>query len=187
MNRRESSRSSGTDPCASCSASFRSLNVWSWRCAVAGRVSFVRLSRAPSQPCPSLQLLSGQQWRCARLLCSASRRGWYAWLQASWLDQQKRDRKPTVSKHNSPFGRDVPSFASATRLAMVFSPSILWCTAFMAAMSDRSICAVPTLEVDLSVLMCCPRVCRDRRSIGFRRTLRLLSALELVLALVSRW
>ena len=75
MNRRESSRCSGTDPCASCSTSFRSLNVWSWRCAVASRISFVRPSRAPSQPCPSLQLLSGQQWWCARLLCCVSMLG----------------------------------------------------------------------------------------------------------------
>ena len=57
--------------------------------------------------------------------------------------------------------------ASPAQLARRWSSARLWCTVFMAAMSVRSICAVPTFEVDLSVPMCCPRVCRVKQSVGF--------------------
>ena len=70
-------------------------------------------------------------------------------------EERVKTSKSTVS---------IPSFANSSRLAMFFSPTLLWSTAFMADMLTSG--AVQTFEVALFSRMCCSRVCRVKRSLS---------------------
>ena len=49
------------------------------------------------------------------------------------------------------------------RVAIDFNPSGPWYTAYIPAITASSTCAVQILDVALSLLMCCSRVCKAIR------------------------
>mmetsp|Transcript_91931 Transcript_91931/g.281298 ORF Transcript_91931/g.281298 Transcript_91931/m.281298 type:complete len:220 (-) Transcript_91931:1177-1836(-) len=76
--------------------------------------------------------------------------------------------KATVSKKASLLATAQPSLLTScanscamawTFFAIFFRPSVRWKTAYIAAMFASNTCAVQTLDVALSMRMCCSRVC----------------------------